>query len=366
MDFILPKLYYLTMKVAITIPTLNRPDFVLRQFELYELMNSPHPMYILDSSNEENAEKLKEGIKKFKKLSIVYEWVPPGKDHTYSLLPLVKEKYCIQMGDDDLIIPKTISDCADFLESHSDYATCGGKQVNIRLRLEDYDKPRGIIGTQTMPFGRSIEHEDMFARVRNFWSNPTFICFTVRRTEIERKIRNITKHFSLLDYATEFLIWSALIIYGKAKVLDELGYIMQLGNRYGWVDYSDIEWFMSSPVSTAEKWKTMQNGLSEILQECGRSEEENPKIFRWVFTLYLIHQFTSEIDSPAVFPFLTQKQSISFKRNLSKKIRYFASSYPLFKKIYYQFKTPQDATRPESKYFNDFKVVKDFIENSRV
>ena len=353
------------MKVAIIIPTINRPDFVLRQFEFYELMNSPHPVYVSDSSNEENAEKIKNGIQKFKKLKIVYEWAPPGKDHTYSLLSLVKEKYCMQMGDDDLIIPKTISDCADFLENHPDYATCSGKQVNIRLRPEDYNKPRGIIGTQTMPFGRSIEHEDMFVRVRNFWSDSTFICFAVRRTEIERKIRNITKHFSLLDYVTEFVIWSALIIDGKAKVLNELGYIMQLGNRYGWVDYPGIQFFMSSPSSTAKKWEIVLNGLSEILEERGRSKEENSKIARWVLTLYLVHQFTLEVDDPGAYPFLTQKRSISAKRNLSKKIRYFASSFPLFKRIYYRFKTPQDVTRPESKYFKDFKIVKDFIEKHK-
>src|SRR3989344_2901816 len=125
MDFIVSKLYYLTMtKVAIIIPTMNRPDFMLRQFEFYELMDSPHPVYILDSSNTENAEKLKDGIKKFKKFSITYQWAPPGKDCLYQILPLIKEKYCIQVGDDDILIPSTMSECADFLEQNPDYATC--------------------------------------------------------------------------------------------------------------------------------------------------------------------------------------------------------------------------------------------------
>src|SRR3989344_2421306 len=173
-------------KVAIIIPTMNRPDFILRQFEFYELMGSPHPMYISDSSNEENAEKIKNGIKKFNKLNITYQWAPPGKDCLYQLLPMVKEKYCIQMGDDDMMIPKTISECAEFLESHPDYATCSGKQVNIRFNREYYNKPFGIIGRQTRPHGRSIEDEDMLFRVKNFLSNTFFICFTVTRVEVEK------------------------------------------------------------------------------------------------------------------------------------------------------------------------------------
>ena len=56
-------------KVAIIIPTMNRPVFLLRQLEFYELSDSLHPVYISDSSNEENAEKLKNGIKQFKKLN---------------------------------------------------------------------------------------------------------------------------------------------------------------------------------------------------------------------------------------------------------------------------------------------------------
>ena len=42
-------------KVAIIIPTMNRPVFLLRQLEFYELSDSLHPVYISDSSNEENA-----------------------------------------------------------------------------------------------------------------------------------------------------------------------------------------------------------------------------------------------------------------------------------------------------------------------
>ncbi|MBI2676548.1 MAG: TIGR00180 family glycosyltransferase [Candidatus Yanofskybacteria bacterium] len=363
MDFVSSKLYYLTnnfhesyMKVAIIIPTMNRPDFILRQFEFYEFMSSPHSIYILDSSNEENAEKLKEGIKKFKNFETTYQWAPPGKDCLYQLTPLIKEKYCVQIGDDDIVIPKTISECADFLEEHPDYGTCAGKQVDIRFRQEDYSKPYGLIEQQTLPLGRSVEDGNMLVRAKNFWSDPTFICFAVRRTETEKTIRNITKHFGLLEDMLEFLLLSILIISGKSKVLDKLGYVMQI---------SGIRSFDHSLTANfsfiSEKWSICEKGFSEIIQEKGVPEKESLKIIKWIFLIYLVYpyRFSTETGWLSV----GQEESAPARRNLFKKLRYFISSKPLLKSIYYKFYPPSYVDRPESKYFNDFKIVKDFLES---
>jgi len=322
-------------------------------------MDSPHPIYISDSSNEENAEKIKNGIKKFKKFDIVYQWAPPGKDCLYQLIPLIKEKYCIQIGDDDLIIPKTISECADFLENHPDYATCAGKQINVRFREEDYNKFRGLIGRVTLPMGRSIEDEDMLVRVKDFWSNTNFICFAVRRTEIEAKIRNATKVFSLMEPLIEVILWSILIIYGKAKIIDKLGYIMQISNNRSFSSDLAIDTMLAPSIT--EKWGACQNGLSELLRGIGVSNEESVNISKWIFILYLANKFTYETNWRSYgFP-----KNAPAKQESSKKIRYFVAYLPLLKKMYYKFKSPQDATRPESKYFSDFKVVKDFLEKNR-
>jgi glycosyltransferase domain-containing protein len=340
---------------------MNRPDFILRQFEFYELMNSPHPIYISDSSNEEKSEKLKNGIKKFKKLNITYQWAPPGKDCLYQLLPLVKEKYCIQMGDDDIMIPKTLSECADFLEEHPDYGTCGGKQVNIRFRREDYNNPFGIIERQTRPLGRSLEDEDMLVRIKNFWSDTFFIPFVVRRFETESSIRNITKHFSFIGCMVEFLLVSILITSGKAKTLDKLGYIMQINdNRYDF-DYTLYIDFVLSP-DMNKNWKICEEELSEVIRKKGRSREESLKIVKWLFIVFLAHQFTLNISWLPI----GRKDPEIVKRNLLKELRRFISSNHLLKSIYYKFYPPvKDITRPESKYFNDFETVKDFLEKNR-
>lgn len=350
------------MKVAIIIPTMNRPEFLLRQFEFYEQMKSPHPVYISDSSNTENAEKIKNGIKKFKNFKITYQWAPPGKDCLYQLLPLVEEKYCIQMGDDDIIIPKTISDCGEFLESNSDYGTCAGRQVNIRLRAEDYDKPWGMVGRQTLPLGgKSIEDEDILVRTKKFWSDSFFICFVVRRIETERALRNITKHFYLAGHLTEFILISALIISGKFKVLDQLGYIMQVSNiRYDHLDQGMGINLITSPTFSQE-WKICEEGLAKFICDKGISPKESLFTARQLLILDIAHWFGITAKELPI----GQKPDDVSKRKARSKLRHFASKMPFLKNIYYRYNPPNDVTKPESKYYNDFKVVKDFLENQQ-
>ena len=349
-------------KVAIIIPTMNRPDFLLRKFRFYELTKNPHPLYFQDSSNEENAQKIKDIIKQFKTLDIIYQWVPPGKDCVYQILPLIKEKYCFHVGDDDLVIPKTISECADFLEEHPDYATCSGRQVHIRFRKEDFDKPYGIIERQTRPVNESIEDEDMLVRIKNFWSGLVFIGFTVRRIELERTMRNITKHFGLLEDMYEFILLTILVISGKSKVLDKLGYVMQISGLRTFNHHLTEDLFTFP--EAGEQWRIYLEGFSEILRNKGISEKESYEIARKIFILYLAHQHRLETG----WSLTDKKEStpVRPKQSLFRKIRRFASSVPVLKKIFYKFSPPHNYVNlPESKYYNDFKLVKDFLENKK-
>lgn len=329
-------------------------------------MGNSHPLYILDSSNEENAEKIRDSIKGFKSLNIIYKWVPPGKDYTYQLLPLIKEKYCFHMGDDDFIIPKTITECAEFLESHPDYGTCSGQQVNIRLRKEDYDKPYGIIERITRPINRSYEEEDMLRRIKNFWSTTTpFICFAVRRIETEMAIRNITKHFGLLEDMYEFILLTVLIISGKYKVLDKLGYVMQVSDLRTFNHCLTEDLFMFPKAS--EQWRIYLEGLSGILQEKGISQEASILIAKRIFILFLATQLKIEDEWSLNAPKLTTSGRPIKKgsmHNLFRKLRHFISSKSFLKDIYYKFNSPEYVDRSESKYYEDFKKVKDFLESS--
>lgn len=346
------------MKVAIIIPTLNRPDLVLRQFAFYTKVNSPHPIYISDSSNPENAKEITDGIKRYKNLDITYQWVPPRRDQIYKLLPLVKEKYCIQIGDDDLVIPNTIAECADFLENHPDYGTCMGRQVNIRFCLEDFDKPYGIIDRQTRPMGRSLEDNDPTSRLTNFWSDTFFACLVVRRIETEKSLREMTKDFTFIDYMTEFLVVSVPLIAGKMKILDKLGYVMHISSRrYGIIVNPSVASTVSA-IYNSEQWRICEKSLTKFISGKGVPEEDSLKMAKLAATLYLESQLAPEKNQPNV-----NQNKVKSTRSIIKILKSHLSKVKFIKSVYYKIKPPEYVERPESKYFNDFKVVKDFLEN---
>ena len=107
-----------------------------------------------------------------------------------------------------------------------------------------------------------------------------------------------------------------------------------------------------------------EKGLSEILKKKNLSEEESTIAAKALFVLYLDciylpYLFSLEIDGASV----SQKKSASVRKSLYNKIRHLGSRLPFLKKIYYKFSPPNYVDKPESRYFNDFKVIKDFLES---
>ena len=60
------------MKVAILIPTLNRPSFIQRTVMYYDSLKSPHPIYIGDASNTEISENTLSFLKQIKNVEVKY------------------------------------------------------------------------------------------------------------------------------------------------------------------------------------------------------------------------------------------------------------------------------------------------------
>ena len=60
------------MKVAILIPTLNRPSFIKRIVLYYDSIKNQHPIYIGDASNTEQSNKVSNFLKKVRNVKIKY------------------------------------------------------------------------------------------------------------------------------------------------------------------------------------------------------------------------------------------------------------------------------------------------------
>jgi hypothetical protein len=58
------------MKVAILIPAINRPCFVERTVTYYDSLSSPHPIYIVDSSDLAGSSQTINELKRFKNAEV--------------------------------------------------------------------------------------------------------------------------------------------------------------------------------------------------------------------------------------------------------------------------------------------------------
>lgn len=349
------------LKVAILVSTKDRPDFMIRELNYYSKLKSPHPIYVADSSNDENAEILKNAINKLKdKISIRYTWYPPGPDNHGSLLEQVKEKYACVISDDDYQIPASLTKCAEFLENNPDYSSAGGFSVSFRLkkggaygelqRLADY--PR-----------YSIKSETARQRLIDFMKVIYSVSFFVNHVENMKKAW--AGKLYMAQTMNELISWNHLIMTGKSKLIDCLSLVRQIhssqysmANSFDWVTsknfYDDYEFF--------------KNDLSKAMVEKDnidlRDAEEAAKEAFWD---YLQKTLSSDYKYYIAERYPSKKTP---SKNLRAEI---GKSFPILKKIYRSFvrrflgkdlQMHYEVLQPNSKYYKDFKPVMDSFTGS--
>ena len=338
--------------------TKDRPDFMNREFVYYAKLNSPHPIYIADSSNDKNAEILKTTIDKLKnKLSISYTWYPPGPDNHGSLLEQVKEKYACIVSDDDYQIPDSLTKCAQFLEKNSDYAAAGGRAVSFRLKESG---PYGELQRLADYPRHSIDSETARQRVIDFMKVFYSISFFVNRTENMRKIWN--RKLNMSSSMNELVYYTNCVIPGKSKLIDCLSLVRQIHDRrylpsttFDWMtgkNFSDDYMFFKKDISKAIAEKDNINivDAEETAKEVFWGYM--PRMLNYEYNYYIAEKYPSKSEP---------------KKNLRTKI---GKSFPIIKKIYRNYMRPfitrnmqlhYEILQPDSKYYQDFKPVLDSL-----
>ncbi len=246
------------IKVSILIPTMNRSDFLIRQLQYYASVNSLHPIYIGDASTNDHIEKIKRAIDDLKTIKIhYYHWPTLNDRETISKLGnIAKEKFCALTGDDDFLIPNSLTKCADFLERNIEYRTAQGKGIVLSLEND------GVYGNlkDVSPYWlQKNDRTETSARERlfNFSKNYWVPQFSVHRTE---EFCNDSKFYAIIkDRSFGELLHSFIFIAnGKSKTIDCLYLIRQVHSRrfslpdtYDWI--------------TSENWYSSYNIFSNIL-----------------------------------------------------------------------------------------------------
>lgn len=343
-------------KVAILICTKDRPDFMIRQFQYYTKVNSPHPLYVADSSNEQNAEILKNTIAEFKdKLLIAYNWYPPGPDNHRSLLEQTKEKYACVCSDDDYQIPDSLTKCAEFLEDNPNYAAASGYAVSVRLKKSG---PYGEVARLADYPRYSIESETARQRFIDFMKVIYTIGFFVNRVDNMKKAWDSKLY--LQHSMAELIPYNNLIIGGKSKVLNCLSLVRQIHDRQ-YSTTNSFAWITSKNfIDDYDIFK--KNIAAAIVVKDGvdfKIAEEAVKEAFWRYMLNVL-SYDYKFYLAGIYP-AKEKPADTLRVRMGK-------SFPFLKTVYRTVvrpifnKNPQihyEVMNPNSPFYKDFRYVMD-------
>jgi glycosyltransferase domain-containing protein len=209
------------MKVAILIPTKNRPDFIERTIAYYDSLKSAHPIYIGDASGPEIAARITAFIKRFNNVDVRYfHWEDLGV--IQAKVKLAEEAlgecvYCAYHGDDDYFIPSSLSKCAEFLSKNPDYRTAQGRAASFAL---DRPGPFGKIRWVDKYWGvNALEQETSAERLVSFDKKYFVTQFSTHRTE--EFVQDSEYYLQVKnDLIGELLHCYTFSIKGKSKFLD--------------------------------------------------------------------------------------------------------------------------------------------------
>jgi glycosyltransferase domain-containing protein len=343
------------MIVAILVPTKNRSHFVIQQLRYYASINSPHRVYIGDSSNDEHSKKTLEVIEELKgKVDVVYKALP-GLDAVLAqkeLVFLAKEKYSVFAGDDDIYIPNSLTECALFLENNNDYSVVHGG-VSIYLGVEPGAGKYTIQNAGLYSF-KSNQHDlasqrlTSFLEPGNYWTPQ----LAVRRTEEYRAIVSLFDHIPDRSF-TEIFCGCVSIVQGKSKAFHQLHMIRQIHPQKN-VHFYSLDW-IAHP-NWQPSFNTFHNKLSELLVEKeGLLSEEASKIVKNAFLGYLCI---------ALFP----------KESAVKKVRHRLREIPLLRTMYRYLKKSSPGVHkqtnleallsPKNPYHKEFMPIYNIIFSS--
>lgn len=345
------------LKVAILISTMNRPEFLIRTLSYYAKMNSPHPVYLSDSSNPENAKKIKSLIENLKgKLEIHYNWYQPGLEVTGKTLAMVKEQYAVINGDDDYEIPATLTKCAEFLENHPDYIAAGGNGISFRLKTSG---PYGEIKRLTDYPNYSLEADTASQRLMDFLKICFVITFSVNRVDHLKKIWVVP--LPIISTWSELFQICYCAISGKIKLINCLGVVRQIHDKQYYAN-GMIDWLTEKGFHNY--YTIFRNHLSKKITEIDNIPiNQAEQVVKDAFWEYLQIYMANEQKA------LNIKRGSSMTYPKLKKLKAkLAITFPILKTLYRHHIKPTisdkkqfhyEVINPKSPYYKDFKPIMD-------
>ena len=272
-------------KVAILITTMNRSEFLIRQLRYYASLGSPHPIYIGDGGDREHKKRTELAIEELQsQINIHYHYWPEINDRQTlkRLGEVAGESYCAYTGDDDFLIPDSLSKCAEFLEDNLEYRTSQGRAVIFSLKQPG---PFGAMdGVGPYWSRKEAEGKTGVERILHFGQNYWVPQFSVHRRH--EFVEDSSCFGDIPDKSFGELIHSfSFISKGKSKFIDCL-YLIRQGHDAQYL-LSDLFDWLTNP-DWQPSFEIFNDSLTRVLYEVdGIANDEASEVIKQSFWSYL-------------------------------------------------------------------------------
>jgi hypothetical protein len=152
--------------------------------------------------------------------------------------------------DDDLLVPKTLEECVQFLNKNADYSAVSGTVIHCGIRTEETTNKIEWIAEGPL---HEMESDSASQRLLDLFTNYNVVAYSLARTEQFKERWPLDPNFSDVSFSAELLPCGMLAVQGKCKKLDRLFVVRQIHDqRYLMPDLFDWvarpEWVYSYQV----------------------------------------------------------------------------------------------------------------------
>jgi glycosyltransferase domain-containing protein len=304
-------------QAAITIltPTMNRSAFIHRALRYYSQVRFGGTILIGDSSNEQERRAVESAIAAHSgKLRIEFHSFPnpPFINDALCLREMIERAstpYLVYAGDDDLLVPRTLAQCVDFLETHSDFSAAHG--VYIAFKLKHVGATGAMAETHHAP-----NHVLLSDSARDRWVGYMQYALStqyyVHRKETWQLMYADLPNVPLRYLGTEVLPCSMSAISGKIIEIDALSTLFQINPErlFGWTTHS--MYTMTLDPNWANSVRGLRSAIArEIAKRDNLAVEEAENFFDGEWWRHMLVMLQAHYDSRGYEP---NNPFVAFKR----------------------------------------------------
>jgi glycosyltransferase domain-containing protein len=278
--------------ISILIPTINRPDFVVRALRYYAAVGFGGCVCLGDSSAEAEANRIRQEIDVLKgRLNICYRYYPTSEYKgnarvVQDLCDAATTPFVAYAGDDDFLIPNTLEKCVAFLDAHPDYSAANGVSVVAYLKSGG---AHGTLGSVEYMGAHKLLSDRATERWKGYMRQPLSTQYYVHRKETWQRMYRDVPAAPLRYIGEEMLPCSISAIAGKITELEGLGCVFQVNDRkeFGWSTHSMYELIMS-PLWTRSARAVRASIVEYLVQQDHLTEQAALKFFDQEFWRHLL------------------------------------------------------------------------------